>query len=69
VRKLKGTAKDSLGVTLGLNRRLEDGRAVAVSQPYPGRYTHHFAVADVEEMGEGFFSLVEEAYAFAMGKR
>lgn len=68
VRKFPNTPREYLGVTLGLARRAEE-RAAAISEPYPGRFTHHFAVSFPEEMDESFFSLVEEAYAFAMSKR
>ncbi len=52
-------------VTLGLPAPLESQRAAVKTEPYPGRWTHHFVVSRAEELDEEFMAWVEEAYAFA----
>ena len=68
-RKAADRKAHALGLSLFLPRVPDCPRIAAAAEPYPGRFTHHFAVSFPEEMDESFFSLVEEAYAFAMSKR
>ncbi len=56
-------------ITLGLGRRLDSPRADAVSEPYPGRWTHHLLVAEPEEIDGELMEWVREAAAFAADKR
>ncbi len=56
-------------ITLGLGRRLDSPRADAVSEPYPGRWTHHLLVAEPEEINGELMEWVREAAAFAADKR
>lgn len=56
-------------VTLGLNRRLDSSRVDAASEPYPGRWTHHFLIASPEEIDGELAGWVREAAAFAASKR
>lgn len=56
-------------VTLGLHRRLDSPRVDQVSEPYPGRWTHHLVIGSVEEIDNELMSWVREAYDFAAVKR
>lgn len=56
-------------VTLGLSRRLDSPRVDAVSEPYPGRWTHHLLIASPEEIDDELMAWVREAAAFAAAKR
>ncbi len=55
-------------LTLGLPAPLASPRAAAKSEPYPGRWTHHFVVSRPEELDEEMMAWVREAYAFAERK-
>ena len=56
-------------VTLGLNRRLDSPRVDAASEPYPGRWTHHFLIAAPEEIDGEMEEWIREAAAFSASKR
>ena len=56
-------------ITVGLNRREGSPRMDQVSEPYPGRWTHHLVIGSVEEIDDELMDWVREAYDFAAGKR
>lgn len=56
-------------VTLGLNRREGSPRIDQVSEPYPGRWTHHLVIGSAEEIDDELMAWVREAYDFAAAKR
>ncbi len=58
-----------LVLTFGLPCRLESERVFAAAEPYPGRWTHHVALADAAALDEELFSWLREARAFAAAKR
>lgn len=58
-----------LVVTLGLPYPLGSDRVAVKSEPYPGRWTHHFVVSDEEELDEEFMGWVAQAYEFSNAKR
>ena len=55
-------------ITLGLPAPLDSERVAVKTEPYPGRWTHHFVVSTTEEMDEELLSWVREAYDFAAVK-
>ena len=55
-------------ITLGLPAPLDSERVAVKTEPYPGRWTHHFVVSTTEEMDEELLSWVREAYDFAVVK-
>ena len=69
VRKKAQRPDHYITVTLGLNRRLASPRVDAASEPYPGRWTHHFLIAFPEEIDEEMTGWVREAAAFSAAKR
>ena len=69
VRKKAQRPDHYITVTLGLNRRLASPRVDAASEPYPGRWTHHFLIASPEEIDEEMTGWVREAAAFSAAKR
>jgi hypothetical protein len=57
-----------LTLTLGLPAPLDSPRAAAKSEPWPGRWTHHFVLSRPEELDAELESWLREAYAFAAAK-
>ena len=55
-------------LTLGLPAPLGSPRAAVKTEPYPGRWTHHFVVSRAEELDDELMAWVGEAYAFAESK-
>lgn len=68
VRKAKDRPPVWLVVTLGLARRLDTPRADAVTEPYPGRWTHHFLLSGPEDVDDELLGWTREAAAFANAK-
>ena len=68
-RKAKDRPDPYITVTLGLNRREASPRVDQVSEPYPGRWTHHIVIGSAEEIDGELMSWVREAYDFAAAKR
>ena len=54
-----------LVLTLGLPYPLESERLAVRSEPYPGRWTHHFVISRKEELDDEMITWIREAYAFA----
>ena len=52
-------------LTLGLPAPLGSPRAAVKTEPYPGRWTHHFVLSRAEELDDELMAWVGEAYAFA----
>ena len=52
-------------ITLGLPAPLDSERVAVKTEPYPGRWTHHFVVSTTEEMDEELLSWIKNAYTFA----
>lgn len=57
-----------LVLTLGLNRRLDDPRAAAVVEPYPGRFTHHIPLSGETDLDAALLGWLQEAQDFARSK-
>ena len=55
-------------LTLGLARRLDSPRVDLATEPYPGRWTHHFLLSAPEDLDGPMLAWIQEAYAFAEGK-
>ena len=55
-------------LTLGLDRPLESPRAAVVTEPYPGRWTHHFVLSRKEEIDGELMDWVKQAAVFAAVK-
>ena len=55
-------------LTLGLPAPLGSPRVAVKSEPYPGRWTHHFVLNRPEELDAELTAWVREAYAFAESK-
>ena len=55
-------------LTLGLDRPLESPRASVVTEPYPGRWTHHFVLSRKEEIDGELMDWVKQAAVFAAVK-
>ena len=54
-----------LVLTLGLPAPLDSPRVAVKTEPYPGRWTHHFVLSRPEELDGELRSWIREAYAFA----
>ena len=55
-------------ITLGLPAPLDSERVAVKTEPYPGRWTHHFVVSTLEELDEELLSWIKTAYTFADAK-
>ena len=55
-------------ITLGLPAPLDSERVAVKTEPYPGRWTHHFVVSTPEELDEELLSWIKTAYTFADSK-
>lgn len=60
---------EALLISLGLDRPIQSPRIRDVSQPYPGRWTHHILIGGAEELDEELLSWLRQAEAFALSKR
>ena len=58
-----------LVLTIGLPAPLCSDRVAVKTEPYPGRWTHHFVISRPYELDEELFSWIGKAYAFAEAKR
>ena len=68
VRRKKGWPEHCLLLSFGLGRRENDSRIAVATEPYPGRWTHHFLLSAPEDLDGPMLAWVQEAYAFAEGK-
>ena len=69
VRRKAELPRGWLVITLGLPRPLDSARAAVKTEPYPGRWTHHFVVSRPEDLDEELLSWIRESYDFAESKR
>lgn len=69
VRKANGRPKEYIVITLGLDRQVYSSRIDVVTEPYPGRWTHHLLIEKREEIDEELMSWAQEAYYFTRVKR
>lgn len=69
VRKAKERPKVYIVVTFGLGYRAESPRIDAAVEPYPGRWTHHVLISEVDEIDDELMGWVREAAAFSEAKR
>lgn len=67
--KMKGANGEYIVVTFGLGQRLVSPRVWVAAEPYPGRWTHHVPVWDMEELDEELLDWVRQAYTFSREKR
>ena len=58
-----------LTLTLGLDHRLDSPRVDAASEPYPGRWTHHFLLSDPQDLDGQLLGWLREAHDFSARKR
>ena len=68
-RKAKERPETWITVTFGLGYRKESPRIDVVTEPYPGRWTHHVMVGNAEEIDEELIGWIREAADFAASKR
>lgn len=68
-RKAKERPETWMTVTFGLGYRKESPRIDVVTEPYPGRWTHHVMVGNAEEIDEELIGWIREAADFAASKR
>ena len=67
-RRAKDRPEDYITVTLGLNRRLDSPRVDKVSEPYPGRWTHHIMLSDSSQLDKELVDWIIEASQFSQNK-
>ena len=55
-------------LTFGLGRRADSPRIACVSEPYPGRFTHHLPLRSEAELDDAVWEFLREAYEFSEQK-
>ena len=68
VRKAKERPEVYIVVTFGLGYRVESSRIDAAVEPYPGRWTYHVLISEVDEIDDELMGWVREAAAFSEAK-
>ena len=58
-----------LTLTFGLGYTLYHPRVDQVTEPYPGRYTHHVMLTGAEDVDEQLMNWLAEAASFAASKK
>ena len=67
--KAKERPETWMTVTFGLDYRKESPSIDVVTEPYPGRWTHHVMVGNAEEIDKELIGWIREAADFAASKR
>lgn len=62
------STKSALRIGFGLSYRAESPRLIAVSEPWPGRWTHHMHISSTEDIDGELTEWLQSAYGFAMIK-
>ncbi len=69
LRRIKGRPEPCLAPSFGLGRPERDPRILSVSEPYPGRFTHHMLLAEPSQVDEQVRGWLREAADFAREKQ
>lgn len=67
-RRGKSWPKEFLLVSFGLGYEKQHPRIAQVTEPYPGRWTHHVPVQAIEEIDQTLMGWLAEAYSFSRAK-
>lgn len=65
VRSAKDRPAAFITLTLGLPERILSSRIDGISEPYPGRFTHHILLSSCEEIDSELLSWGAMAYRFS----
>jgi len=65
---IKKQPENSIVLTFGLRRRIEDRRIKESVEPYPGRFTHQVVIEKESDFDENVREWLREAYSAAQGK-
>lgn len=68
VKKKKDLPPVYFVLTLGLPAPLDTPRAAVQTEPYPGRWTHHFVICSPDELDGELMGWIRQAYDFAAQK-
>lgn len=68
LRRMGKGAGPRMTVTLGLPGPLASERVLALTEPYPGRWTVHIPVGDAAELDGELFAWIRQAVDFAQRK-
>lgn len=68
VGKLKDCPENYIVVTFGLEHKAESPRIDIATEPYPGRWTHHLLVSQLDEIDDELIGWIKEAAEFAAVK-
>ena len=68
VKKKKDLPPVYFVLTLGLPAPLDTPRAAVQTEPYPGRWTHHFVLCSPDELDGELMGWIRQAYDFAAQK-
>ena len=62
-------SQQGMVVSFGLPVRVESPRIWQVSEPYPGRWTHHVLISSSEQLDDELFHWLSAAQSFAKQKK
>ncbi len=68
VRKKKDLPPVYIVLTLGHGRKIENRRVEIATEPYPGRWTHHFVISSENELDRQLSQWIKEAADFSRNK-
>jgi len=61
--------RQGITITLCLPEKLDSPRVFAASEPYPGRWTHHFLIHEPGQLDDDFIAWLDSAHAYAQFRR
>lgn len=68
-KRKKDWPKEFIMLSIGLPYPVDNPRVLASVEPYPGRWTHHVAITDTDEMNDELLQWIDSAYQFSDYKR
>jgi hypothetical protein len=68
-RKWDSRPKNSIVLTFGVARHIENKQIVQAVEPYPGRWTHHIIIQDKTDLNNNVYKWLHEAYAFSLNRK
>lgn len=63
---VKKRPENSIVLTFGVGRFIENKRIVDSVEPYPGRWTHHVIIQNEADLNKEVFTWLCEAYTFSL---
>lgn len=62
----KKRPENSIVLTFGVGRHIQNEKIVEAVEPYPGRWTHHVIIQNNSDLNNDVYQWLCEAYAFSL---